>query len=80
MMSVIERAFEARAIPPGHSCLYVRTEELPTGGYKEYSYVGPQVEVDELGRRCLGVDMEAVDELLRKGYSFEDALKELGIP
>jgi len=80
MISVIEGVFDPRPIPEGHECLYVRRKSLFNGGYKEYAYVGPAEEVQALAERCLNVDMEKVDELLRIGLSFEDALTKLGIP
>ena len=80
MMSVIESVVDPLPILEGHSCLFVRRDTLPKGGYKEYAYVGPTAEVIALGNRCLNVDMEKVEQLLRAGSSFEGALKTLGVP
>jgi hypothetical protein len=81
VMRVIESAV-VRPIPPsnGEVCLYIRRDVFPDGSYKEYSYVGPEAEVNELAARCTDVDMLEVDEQLRKGLSFEDALRALGVP
>lgn len=65
-------------IPSSHTCLYVRREMLPNGGYKEYSFVGPIAEVEALGERARDVDMNRLDELLSEGKTFDEALTALG--
>lgn len=71
-----ERAISP-AVEKDESCLYIRRDIFPDKTFEEYAYVGPSDYVAHLASQCHNVDMEKVDELLRKGYTFEDALKEL---
>lgn len=72
-----ERAM-APALERDESCLYIRRDIFPDKTYEEFAYVGPSDYVAHLASRCTHLDMEKVDELLRKGRTFEQAIKELG--
>jgi len=81
VIRVIEsEVINARLLPPGQQCLYVRSDRLQDGSYKEFSYVGPTEEVHAVAARCIGIDLLKLDEQLRKGLTFEQALTEMGIP
>lgn len=59
-------------------CLLVRRDVFPDGSYEEYSYFGPEAEVMAMAERFGDVDIEKVEDLLRKGKTVDEALKELG--
>jgi hypothetical protein len=77
VIRVIEGEWVYPIPTPPELCLYKRRDMRPDGSYKEFAYVGPADEVQTLANRCIDVNMDKVDDLLRKGLSFEDALKEL---
>lgn len=80
MIRVIRSAIvdPAKDVPEGEQCLYIRRDVHHNGRYQEFSYIGPIEEVQALSARCVDVDLLKVDELLRAGKTFDEALKELG--
>lgn len=79
MITVTEsRLFTPSKTKPKMSVLYIRRDVAANGSYREYSYTGPTDEVVALAERACDVDMEKVDELLREGKTFDEALTALG--
>jgi hypothetical protein len=80
VIRVIEGEWIYPILAPPEICLLVRRDVRADGSYKEFSYVGPAEEVHALSKRFIDaeLDQHKVDDLLRQGFSIEDALQKLG--